>query len=219
MHPTSLVYAGFWIAWIHHLLGENEEARKLAAETMDLAAAHGFPYMLEWGRIVLGSAVSALGQHAEGIDHMRVSLANQAALGLRVERPYCLTLLAEALLRHGELDEAEGCLAEALELAAQTEARSYEAESHRVLGELYQRSGSSRAGQAFVEFARAWEIARDAKCRALELRAAISYRRHALDSTEVETGCRMLAGTLASLDGQTASPLLATARAFLERAP
>jgi predicted ATPase len=181
----------------------------------ELAAVHGLPYFVAWGRIVLGSAMAGVGKVSEGINEMRASLANQAELGLRIERPYCLTLLADALVRNGELDEADRVLAEALDLAAQTEARSFEAESHRVRGELYCRASPTCGAQGLAEFVSGWEIARAARCRALELRAAMSYCVHASDDRELETGRRMLAITLGEFEGEATLPAVIAARGLM----
>jgi hypothetical protein len=73
---------------------------------------------------------------AEGISEMRKSLDNQLAMRCRVERPYCLTLLAEALLLVKGYPEALALCDEALKIGSEKQARSYEVETIRVRGEI-----------------------------------------------------------------------------------
>jgi hypothetical protein len=63
-----------------------------------------------------------------------------------VERPYCLTLLAEALFAGERLPEALALCDEALEIGREKQARSYEAETNRVRGEILR--ALSRGGDA-----------------------------------------------------------------------
>jgi len=88
--------------------------------------------LLEWGRVLWGSSLAHLGRLEEGITEMRHSLNHQLAMRCLLERPFCLTLLAEALLPANRCAEALALCDEALELGRKTEGRSYEAETQRV---------------------------------------------------------------------------------------
>ena len=91
---------------------------------------------------------------------------------------YYLGLLGEALERHGQTEEGSRAVEEALALAQQTGERLYEAELHRLRGELLlRRSGESDSSGAEARFQQALAIARDQKAAALELRAAMSLGR------------------------------------------
>ena len=103
---------------------------------MDLSRTHGLPQILEWGRVVRGSSLAHLGRVAEGISEMRRSLDNQLAMRCLVERPYCLTLLAEALLQVKGYPEALALCDEALKIGRETQGRSYESETLRVRQEI-----------------------------------------------------------------------------------
>jgi tetratricopeptide (TPR) repeat protein len=145
-HPPSLAYATFWVGWIRHARGDHAEACCHLEAAMDLSRTHGLPQILEWGRVVRGSSLAHLGRVAEGISEMRKSLDNQLAMRCLVERPYCLTLLAEALLQVKGYPEALALCDEALKIGREKQARSYEAETNRVRGEILR--ALSRGGGA-----------------------------------------------------------------------
>ena len=131
-HPPSVAYATFWVGWIHHARGEYAEACRHLESAMSLSRKHGLPQIVEWGRVVRGSSLAHLGNVAEGISEIRTSLDNQLAMRCLLERPYCLTLLAEALELAGSLREALTLCDEALQIAGETHGRSYEEETHRI---------------------------------------------------------------------------------------
>jgi Flp pilus assembly protein TadD len=106
---------------------------------------------------------------------MRKSLANQLAMNSRLDRAYCLTLLAEALLSQGELDEPLALIGQALETAESSGEHHYIPEMFRIRGEIHLARGDSAAAER--EFQEAIELARRTDCRLLELRAAASWLR------------------------------------------
>jgi predicted ATPase len=96
------------------------------------------------------------------------------ATGARVRRPYYLGLLAQAYCKMGKVEEANSHLAEALALVKTSGERCWQAELHRIEGELLlTRMGNGQA-QARSCSERALEISRQQRARSLELRAATS---------------------------------------------
>jgi len=88
--------------------------------------------------------------------------------------PHALCLLAEACGEAGRLDDGLSALTEALAAADEHGIRQYEAETHRLRGELLLRQDLSKAAEAQSCFERAIEIARKQSAKSLELRATIS---------------------------------------------
>lgn len=142
-HPPSLAYATFWVGWIRHASGDHAEACRHLEAAMDQARSHGLPQIIEWARVVRGSSLCHLGQVEQGIADIRESLDNQQAMRCLLERPYCLTLLAEALFHSGKTAEAQSLCNQALQLAAETQGRSYEPETLR----LHQKILAAEPGQ------------------------------------------------------------------------
>jgi hypothetical protein len=84
------------------------------------------PEFVEWARVVRGSSLAHLGQVAAGISEIRASIDNQNAMRHLLERPYCLMLLAEAVMQADQPREALALCDEAQRIARETHGRSYE---------------------------------------------------------------------------------------------
>ena len=117
------------------------------------------------------------GRNEEGIAQIQEGLAASRATGAELMRPRDLCLLAEARMETGTLDYGLSSLTEALATADEHEHRSYEAETHRLKGELLLRQNDSNASEAQSCFQRAIEIARKQSAKSWELRATISLAR------------------------------------------
>src|SRR4029077_5257877 len=67
-----------------------------AKAMMAFAAAHGFGHRVEHGRILQGWALAMQRETAAGVVHIQQGLVAVQGTGLKLHRPYCLSLLAEA---------------------------------------------------------------------------------------------------------------------------
>lgn len=124
-------------AALFHLLRWDELGARERAEAMiTLAMEQGFPYWLAFGTIVRGWMLTKQGQMEEGITQIRQGIAAYRATGAGVHLPHFLALLAEAHGKAGQAEEGLAVLAEALTLVNKTDERFYEAEIHRLKGEL-----------------------------------------------------------------------------------
>ena len=141
-HPPSVAYAVFWLGWTHHARGEHDVARGHLEAAMALGRAHEFRQLVEWARVVHGSSLVHLGQVDAGIAEIRTSLDNQAAMRCLLERPYCLTLLAEALVHANQLRDALALCDEALRIARDTHGRSYETDTEQLRQVISRRMSS-----------------------------------------------------------------------------
>jgi predicted ATPase len=117
------------------------------------------------------------GQVKEGIEQMTQGLRAYRATGAASNRSYFLALLAEA---HGTMGQPEAgltVLTEALTFAETTGERLYEAERHRLKGELLLQQSSDNSTEAEVCFQQAISIAQSQQAKSWELRAATSLAR------------------------------------------
>ena len=89
----------------------------------------------------------------------------------------CLSFIAIALSRMGRFDEALETIDESFPFTVRTGQHYYEAELHRLKGELLLARNSSDAAQAELCFRSAIDIARKQHARSWELRAATSLAR------------------------------------------
>ena len=215
-HPQSISYAKFWVGWIHHIRGNHEEARSHLDATMAMSLARGIPQIMEWARVVRGSELAHLGQVEEGIAAIRASMQNQSTMRSTLEHAYCLTLLAEAMGKAERYQEAVCLCGEALEFSARTGGRSYDPETRRIRGEmLLKAGGEAYREQALSEFESAIAIARETQCRALELRAAVSYARLCSGLGEPSRGRPVLAAAVDFFDPAMDTGYLNEARLLL----
>jgi predicted ATPase len=108
--------------------------------------------------------------------------------------PYSVSLLAEAWGETGRLGEGLSALTEALAIAEEHENRQYEAEMHRLKGELLLKQDDSNGPEARSCFEHAVEIARRQSAKSLELRATKSLARLLALQGKRDEARTMLAG-------------------------
>ncbi len=108
---------------------------------------------------------------------LRESLAGLKATGTDVRRTYYLALLAEVLGKADQFEEGQQVLAEALELAVVRGERWWEAELHRLRGELLLARSRDNLVEAEDCVHRAMAIAREQHAKSFELRAATTLAR------------------------------------------
>ena len=103
-------------------------------------------------------------------------MALAAETGNQVGAPGFFALLAEAQQAAGQLAEAQGTVATGLAVAAQTGQPFFDADLHRLDGDLLLATGGT-ADEAAARYHRALAIAREQGARSFELRAATSLAR------------------------------------------
>jgi predicted ATPase len=103
-------------------------------------------------------------------------MADRQATGTKGQTPHNLALVAEAYGTTGQTEEGLSALAEALETAQSTGERLYEAEIHRLKGELLLIQDEAEA-KAEACFRQAIHVAQHQQAKSLELRAVMSMSR------------------------------------------
>lgn len=176
-HPHDLVFAFFLDMLLRQFGREIAQTQQRAEHLRALADEHSLPQYRAWGHILHGWA-RAPSEGAAGIAEMRESLAAYERLGIELSRPHFLALLAEAVGNDGRGEEAVLIVDDALASTERTHERYYEAELHRLKGELLLKSPQANARpEAEACFHRALEVARRQQAKSLELRAATSLAR------------------------------------------
>jgi predicted ATPase len=94
-----------------------------------------------------------------------------------VIRPYGLTLLAEASVRVGQCEVGLPLLAEALAVVDDTGERRWEAELHRLKGEILLGRSADAHAETEAHFQHALDIARHQQAKSWGLHAATSLAR------------------------------------------
>jgi predicted ATPase len=235
-HHPGLAHALHMAAVLHWFRREARPAQECSEACIALCTEHGLNFWLAGGIILRGWALAAQGEGAEGVEEIRKGLAEWRSTGARTLLPFHLGLLAEALGGEGRTADALSSLAEALALADATGERVYDAELHRLRGELLLRQAAgaggaspARAGAASppdadpsphaeVEacFRRALDVACRQGARSLELRSALSLARLLRGRGEGAEARRLLAETFGWFTEGWDTPDLREAREFLE---
>jgi DNA-binding SARP family transcriptional activator/predicted ATPase len=174
-HPFSAALALNYAAMLHQFRGEIQAAAERAEEAAMLCQEFGFSYYLAWTPIIRGWALAQRGIAEEGVAQIRKGLdvLKDQEAGLR--GPYYRTLLAQAHLQAGDVDEGLKCLSEALRLREQSGESWTDAEIHRTRGDLLLRKSDPRGAE--VSYQRAVSIAKEQGARSFELRAALCLSR------------------------------------------
>ena len=148
-----------------------------AQALIELSREQGFAVPLAFGRCFSGWARAQSGSLEDGARELRQGLAS-----LRERRAKFwqvpLALLAEAYATAGRADAGLEVLADEQQRLRSLGAHFYEAELHRVRGELLAQAGEARRAEAEHAFRKAIETARHQGARSLELRAGASLSRH-----------------------------------------
>jgi predicted ATPase len=146
-------------------------------ECVALASEHGFAGWAANGRVLQGWADAQRGEATTGIARIRDGLAATEATGNRASAPLNLALLAEALALAGKVRKGLAALDDALATAAASGEKGWDAEIHRLRGELTGRSPHPDPAEVEESFRTALAIAREQGTRGYELRAATSLAR------------------------------------------
>jgi predicted ATPase len=176
-HPFSLAYALHFAAMLHAFRREGQATQERAEATLTLSTEQGFPLWIAGGTILWGWARAVQGQGEEGLTTIQQGLDALIMTGARLLRPYFLAALTEVYGRSEQATQGLSVVSEALTILEESGERWWEAELHRLKGELLlAQAGKERP---FVEEAetclyQAIEIARRQQAKSLELRAAMS---------------------------------------------
>jgi TOMM system kinase/cyclase fusion protein len=176
-HPYSVAFAMSFAAMLHQCRCEASLTHARAEAILTLGTEQGNPQVVERGLCLRGWALAASGHEEEGITQIRQALAAYRSAGATRDRPYYLALLAEASAQGGQTIEGLEASAEALALMATSGVRWWEAELHRLKGELLLQRSSAPPGEAESCFHQALAVARAQQAKSLELRAATSLSR------------------------------------------
>jgi hypothetical protein len=172
-NPYDLALGRFFESWLCRWLGEPQRVEAAARQALALAEEHGFPFVRDWARTVLGWARAQLGGAGEGVSLIRQGLAGLVDTGARLRITEILTWLAEAQALDGAIDDALSTIADALK--ANPEEVFYRPNILTCRGELRLKVGHTELAEA--DFRRAIALAQEMSAKAWELRAAISLAR------------------------------------------
>jgi DNA-binding winged helix-turn-helix (wHTH) protein/predicted ATPase len=179
--PFSLSVALSQAVALRQFRGEYEAVWALAQRLSALGRTQHFGLSEAIGAIFQGHACLQRGKWEQGRALLTTGLTQYRARNTPIALPFLLSFLATAALQQDQIADGLHVIDEALRLTATHFDRFWEAELHRLQGELLLRAGNTPCGQgqetAAGCFQQALAIARQQGAKALELRAAMSLSR------------------------------------------
>lgn len=186
-HAYSVAYAltiGAWLAYLKH---DVEHAAAAAATALDYAKRFQFGFPLAWSVPValwadgMRGVRSAAGQLKSHIEDYRRS-------GQRVGSTFFSGMLAEILIASREYGQATAVMVQAQRWVEETDERFWQAELHRLQGEVQLRGGPAQLTAAKSSFESSIRVARRQGSRSLEQRSTLAWGAHDRDQLGVEKG-------------------------------
>jgi predicted ATPase len=174
--PFNQAVALAYLAMLQQFCADEATARAQADQALALTTEYKAPYYRAWSAILVNYALACEQPDAPTVAHLRESIAAFKATGARVRLPYYLGLLARVCGRAGQAGEGLEAIDEGMAEARAHNERWWDAELHRLRGELLIEGGTG-AHEAEAAYLRSIEIARAQQARALELRATTSLAR------------------------------------------
>jgi DNA-binding winged helix-turn-helix (wHTH) protein/predicted ATPase len=176
--PFSLAIAHVFAAAVDHARRDPASTREHVLAATRIAEDQDFRLLQAWASVFAGWAKVEEGCCEEGLRQIQQGVTDALATGSKQFVSHFLGILAESRLRAGAYDEGLRAIDEALDLVRQTGERFYEAELHRLRGELL--LGASPAGavrEADEAFSHALTIAQQQAATLLIVRSAVSRAR------------------------------------------
>jgi len=174
-HPHTLAFALAYAAGAAQFLRDSRQAMEWATEGFALSGQHGFKLWLGWSALLQFWSTTDLDAIRQGLELVRHGLAQVRGSGVKTLLPLLLGALAEVHWKLGQTEEGLAMLREAWQWSSATRQRFYEAEQHRLEGELLrQRHQYAQAERCFLH---AIAVAQQQHALLFGLRATVSLSR------------------------------------------
>jgi class 3 adenylate cyclase/predicted ATPase len=157
--------------------GNYSTANANVDELVTLADEKGTLYWKAEGLLIRGCLLARTGRASNAIQMITYWIAIFRSTGATWLIPAYFSFLASAYAEVGDFDDAWRCITDALTAIEATKERWFEAEVHRVAGDIALMSPRLDAAKAVAYFERALAIARAQNAKSWELRAAMSMAR------------------------------------------
>jgi predicted ATPase len=176
-HALTLMIALRDTSSTHVLSGSYATASAQADELVALADEKGAPPWRFTGILFQGRLSALTGKASDAVPMLTSGITALRSMGQTLIVPESLSHLALAHARLGQFDEAWRCIGEAMKAVETNKTKWWEAEFHRIAGEIALKSGEPDLGKAEAHFEHALAVARNQQAKSWELRAAMSMAR------------------------------------------
>jgi DNA-binding SARP family transcriptional activator/predicted ATPase len=169
--PFNLALAAAYLALLAQLGADDASARDCADDALAIATEYKAPYYRTWSAILVEYARAWERPEAESPVRLRDAITAFTVAGAQLRLPYFLSLLARVLGKAGRAEDGLAVIDEALAAARTNNERWWDAELHRMRGELLN-ALSAEERDVEAAYLRSIEIARAQQAKSLELRTA-----------------------------------------------
>ena len=176
-HAGSLMQAMVMTCLTQLISGNYAIAKAQSDELIALAEEKGSAFWRNRGMLRRASLLALTGKASDAVGIFRSAIPAHRSTGTPIFMPVNLPLLARAYGELGQFDDAWSHIGETITAVETTKLKWYEAEVHRIAGEIALMSPEPDAAKAEAYFERALAVARAQQTKSWELRAAISMAR------------------------------------------
>jgi predicted ATPase len=192
-HTGTLMYSLFWMSPLNLLLRNYATASARGQELLVLAEQKAASFLIAGATTFQGCILAAAGEAADAVQMITAGLTALQTTGTTFWRPLYVSYLAKAYAELGKFADARRCVDEAATAVRTTKETTFEAEVHRIAGEIEIMSPERDAAKAEMYFDRALAVARKQQAKSLELRAAKSMARLWRDQGKSQQARELLA--------------------------
>ena len=192
-HAVTLMYALTHVSMTHFCCGNYTVARAEADELVSLAGEKGSQIWKAYGASRQGFLAAMTDKASDAVQTITSAIDAARSVGSTLWTPLNLAHLAKAYAALSKFDEAWRCIGEAITAMARTKETWWEAEVHRIAGEIERDSLEPDVAKAQTYFERALAVARQQQAKSWELRASMSLARLWRDQGKVQQARELLA--------------------------
>jgi predicted ATPase len=190
---ATLMHALVFACWTHICCGNYAAAETQADEVIALADQKGTMFWKALGMLGQGSVFALTDKVSDAAQVIAAGLTALQATGAATFVPWHQTYLARAYMAAGQFPDAWRCIREGMKAMENRKDKWFEAEVHRVAGELALASLEPNAAKAEQYFEHALAVARQQQAKSWELRATMSLARLWRDQGKVQQARELLA--------------------------
>jgi predicted ATPase len=212
---ATLMYALARLGLIQLISRNYAIAKAQSDELIGLAEEKGSGYWKTSGMLRRAGVLALTGKASDAIGIFTAAIPVWRSTGARLLLPVWLSLLARACGELGQFDDAWSHIGEAMTAVETTKETWYEAEAHRIAGEIALMSPERDAAKAEARFERALAGARAQQAKSWELRASMSMARLWRDQGKRDEARELLAPVYGWFTEGFDTPDLKQAKALL----
>jgi len=214
-HAATLMYALMHASLAHIHSGRYAAANAEADEVIALADEKGALIWKSLGTLLRGSVSALTGKPSDAVQMISSGISTYRSTGATLWTPIWLLHLTKANAQLDRLTDAWRCIGEAAIAAETTGETWWEAEVHRVAGEIALKSPEPDMAKAEAHFERALRVAREQKIKSWELRTAVSMAQLRCNQSRRQEARDLLTPVYSSFTEGFDAPDLKEAKALL----